>query len=213
MKEFYEIYFETGDKEAYIGYLDNFEDGKGHYCPVWNAEDYKKAVKDKRFFESTDDIGFITCMMTEENLAKDRRRKVYFCGKFIIWHIPERTGEHYLVYNRMAHEGQPGYSEKAHAVPHKEPGAPEEMSEWVNHYQFNKFVDGTYEAELDEAWYWGGSHTDGGTINREIPDYWQDLPYDEFLENVVTIAAASHYLFTADDLRACEGLKEFFGYC
>ena len=32
------------------------------------------------------------------------------------------------------------------------------------------------------------------------------------LERVITLAAATHYGFTADDLKAREGLKEFLGF-
>ena len=52
----------------------------------------------------------------------------------------------------------------------------------------------------------------GGTINKEIPEEWFELPYEEFLENVVSLAAAAHYGFTADMLMKKDGLKEFFGY-
>ena len=41
---------------------------------------------------------------------------------------------------------------------------------------------------------------------------WFTLPYDDFLGHVVTLAAASHYGFTADDLKQKKGLKEFLGY-
>ena len=77
---------------------------------------------------------------------------------------------------------------------------------------FNKMDDGTFEAELDEQWCWGGGHNDGGTIHTEIPEEWQELPYDEFLEMVVTLAAAAHYGFTPEILKSRKGLKEFFGY-
>ena len=45
-----------------------------------------------------------------------------------------------------------------------------------------------------------------------IPKEWFDLPYDEFLERVITLAAAKHYGFTPDDLKEKKGLKEFFGF-
>jgi hypothetical protein len=38
------------------------------------------------------------------------------------------------------------------------------------------------------------------------------LPYDEFLEKVVTLASASYYGFTAEILKNVEGLKAFFGF-
>ena len=86
------------------------------------------------------------------------------------------------------------------------------MREWCSWYAFNKMDDGTYEAELDEAWWWGGGHNDGGTIRREIPEEWFELPYEEFLDNVVGLAAAWHYGFTVEILLEREGLREFFGY-
>ena len=83
------------------------------------------------------------------------------------------------------------------------------MREWCSWYAFNKMDDGTYQAELDEAWCWGGSHNDGGTIRREIPEEWLDLPYDDFLKEVVRIASAAHYGFTPELLKERAGLKEF----
>ena len=41
---------------------------------------------------------------------------------------------------------------------------------------------------------------------------WFALSYDEFLEHVITLAAAKHYGFTVDDLKKKKGLKDFFGY-
>ena len=38
------------------------------------------------------------------------------------------------------------------------------------------------------------------------------LSYDDFLEHVITLTAATHYGFTVDDLKEREGLKEFFGF-
>ena len=38
------------------------------------------------------------------------------------------------------------------------------------------------------------------------------LSYDEFLERIITLAAATHYGFTVDDLKGKEGLKEFLGF-
>ena len=42
------------------------------------------------------------------------------------------------------------------------------MEEWANHYCFSLKEDGTYEAELNEAWD-EGSHYGGETINVAIP--------------------------------------------
>ena len=117
----------------------------------------------------------------------------------------------FMVYDRMARKGAPDYSPKPHSAPHYEGRFIEGMEEWANHYCFNKKEDGTYEAELDEAWY-EGSHNGGGTIRVDIPKEWFDFTYDDFLEHIVTLSSASHYGFTADDLKEKRGLKEFFGF-
>ena len=114
--------------------------------------------------------------------------------------------EKFYIYRRDARKGSPAYSPKPHSAPHYEG-----MEEWASWYCINKKDDGTYEAELDEAWT-EGSHYGGGTITADIPKEWFTLPYDDFLGHVVTLAAASHYGFTADDLKQKKGLKEFLGY-
>lgn len=121
--------------------------------------------------------------------------------------------ETFLVYSQRAVEGEKGYSARDHSAPHKE-GLKNTSGreEWVLHYSFNKRADGSYDAELDQAWYWGGSHLDGGQVNRTIPKQWFDLTYDEFLENVITLCGAARYKFTVEDLKEQDGLKEFFGY-
>ena len=121
--------------------------------------------------------------------------------------------EKLMIYRRSAKKGEAGYSEREYSAPHYEgEKTPEGMQEWVSWYCFNKRDDGKYEAELDEAWYGGYGHNDGGTICTEIPEEWLNLPYDEFLERVITLSAASHYGFTAADLKGKPGLKEFFGF-
>ncbi len=57
-----------------------------------------------------------------------------------------------------------------------------------------------------------GMNNGGGTICVDIPQEWFRLSYDVFLERVITLAAASHYGFTVDDLKEKKGLKEFFGF-
>ena len=52
----------------------------------------------------------------------------------------------------------------------------------------------------------------GGTIRLEVPEAWLDLPWEDFTERLVTLAAAAHYGFTPEDLREKAGLKAFFGY-
>lgn len=210
--EEYEVMIYKNEKIEQVGIVRLEEDGTGYYKLYMLAEDKIRKLTDNEWFYKfrSDNMDVVRNMLTEENLQKNRRRAVYYCDEFIFIRHPRLTGEHYLVYSRSAKEGQPGYSEKDHSVPHNEPGA-NDMKEWINYYRFNKFDDGTYEAEIDEAWYCGGSHTDGGTVHLEIHDTWQDLPYDEFLAKVVK-TGGSYYLFTADDLKACKGLKKFFGY-
>ncbi len=118
----------------------------------------------------------------------------------------------FYIYRRNARKGEPDYSPKPHSAPHcLGDRMVEGMEEWASWYCFNKRDDGTYEAELDEAWN-EGSHNGGGTICVDIPPKWFSLPYHEFLERVVTLAAARHYGFTTDDLKERDGLKAFFGF-
>ena len=108
-------------------------------------------------------------------------------------------------------KGEATYSPKSHSAPHFEGHYVEGIEEWASWYCFNKKEDGTYEAELDEVWD-EGSHYGGGTINVDIPKEWFALSYDDFLEHVITLAAAKHYGFTVNDLKDKEGLMEFFGF-
>ena len=119
--------------------------------------------------------------------------------------------EKFMIYRRDAKKGEATYSPKSHSAPHFEGHYVEGLEEWASWYCFNKKEDGTYEAELDEAWD-EGSHYGGGTIDVDIPKEWFALSYDEFLERVITLSAATHYGFTVDDLKDKEGLKEFFGF-
>ena len=119
--------------------------------------------------------------------------------------------EKFMIYRRDAKKGEATYSPKSHSAPHFVGHYVEGMEEWASWYCFNKKEDGSYEAELDEAWD-EGSHYGGGTIDVDIPKEWFALSYDDFLEHVITLAAATHYGFTVDDLKDKEGLKEFFGF-
>ena len=119
--------------------------------------------------------------------------------------------EKFMIYRRDAKKGEATYSPKSHSAPHFEGHYVEGMEEWASWYCFNKKEDGTYEAELDEAWN-EGSHNGGGTINVDIPKEWFALSYVDFLEHVITLAAAKHYGFTVDDLKERKGLKQFFGF-
>ena len=151
--------------------------------------------------------------INDANRVRGRKRIIYRSGALSLEREPQETDERFSVYRRSAEEGEPDYSSLPHDAPHYEGGKqPEGMREWASWYAFNKMDDGTYQAELDEAWWWGGGHNDGGTIRREIPEEWFELPYEEFLSNVVTLAAAAHYGFTAEMLKEKSGLKEFFGF-
>ena len=159
------------------------------------------------------EIPYFKKILTEENRVPGKKKPVYKVGSMTIERIPEETDERFMVYRVDAKEGEPAYSPKKHDAPHYEgPKTPEGMREWATWYSFEKMDDGTYRASLDESWWWGGGHNDGGTIHTPIPEEWHELPYEEFLENVVTLSAASHYGFDAEELLEKEGLKEFFGY-
>jgi|GEM_PF-1001293 hypothetical protein len=202
-----------------IGFYFIFNDGRHCYVPSEpDIKKYKKYVKHKRFFsEASSDgpIDFIEAMMQEKYLDRSYGPKTYFYGPYEIDRVPERSKkaeDNYLVFKDMAKEGEPGYSTVNHVVPHCEGNGPTGINEWVRYYSFHKMDDGSYEAELDEAWYWGGSHGDGGVLTHDIPDAWFDLPYEEFLEKVLTLTAAGHFLFTVEELLSKPGLKKFFGY-
>ena len=196
-------YYVSGDSASYT---------TGWGCP-WDLEKELKELKLDKNKESKKPIKFFTDIIKEENRVPGRRRRIYKAGPVTLERSPRDTGESYSVYRRSAEKGEPDYSPLPHDAPHNEgPHTPKDMREWASWYCFNKMDDGTYEAELDEAWWWGGGHNDGGTIRREIPEEWFELPYMEFLENVVTLSAAAHYGFTAEQLLKKKGLKEFFGF-
>ena len=119
--------------------------------------------------------------------------------------------EKFMIYRRDAKKGEATFSPKSHSAPHFAGHYVKGMEEWASWYCFNKKEDGSYEAELDEAWD-EGSHYGGGTIDVDIPKEWFALSYNDFLEHVITLAAAKHYGFTVDDLKDKEGLEEFFGF-
>ena len=119
--------------------------------------------------------------------------------------------EKFMIYRRDARRGSSDYSPKPHSAPQFVGHYVEGVEEWASHYCINKRDDGKYEAELDEAWP-EGSHNGGGTICVDIPQEWFSLSYDEFLERIITLAAASHYGFTVDDLKEKKGLKRFLGF-
>ena len=62
-----------------------------------------------------------------------------------------------MIYRRDAKKGEATCSPKSHSAPHFVGHYVEGMEEWASWYCFNKKEDGSYEAELDEAWN-EGSH-------------------------------------------------------
>ena len=200
-----------------IGYYHTLSDNTVRYwtangCP-WDIEEELKKYGLEKEIEAEDPLPIFTELTQEKNRVPGRRKRIYVSGPFRIERKSEETDERFSVYRRNAEKGDPDYSPLAHDAPHYEgPHTPKDMREWANWYAFIKMDDGTYQAALDEAWWWGGSHNDGGTIHADIPDEWQDLPYDEFLENVITLAAAKHYGFTVEMLKERDGLKKFFGF-
>ena len=200
-----------------IGYYYTYEDGTAAYstaygCP-WDIEDELKVLCLDQDLKSTKPLRIFTDLIDDTNRVPGRKRIIYQEGPLKLERKPQKTTQHFYVYRRSAEKGDPDYSPLPHDAPHYEgPHTPEGMREWASWYVFNKLDDGTYEAELDEAWWWGGGHNDGGTIRNEIPEEWFALPYEEFLANVVRLSAASHYGFTKEMLMEKEGLKEFFGF-
>ncbi len=204
-------------KEEYLGSYYFFSGGSISYSVTsYLPDEWKKdpalegLLKD---IEQKRPLRSLERLISEDKRVPGLRKAVYTDGDLRLERIAQETGEKFLIYRRSAQKGEEGYSERDRSAPHDEgPKTPEGMKEWASWYCFNKMDDGTFEAELDEAWWWGGGHNDGGTIRTAIPEDWHSLPYDEFLEHVITLAAAAHYGFTADELKEKQGLKSFFGF-
>ena len=199
-----------------VGYYFKYDKDYAFSSYFSYVKKHKKDIKEKgldKDIDSKEPIEQIEKMIVPENRVGEQKQDVFKDGIFTVIRIPRQTDERYVVYRASAEKGEEGYSKTKHVVPHYEgPDTPEGMNEWASWYIFYKMDDGTYEAELDEAWFWGGSHNDGGTINAPVPEEWFNLPYDEFLENVLTLAHAAHYGFTVEGLKKKKGLKEFFGF-
>ncbi len=211
--------FEVLYKDRLVGHYWRLSDGSCSYSVYsCDSEDLRNDLREYRLDKDRKTkrpMKPFSEIIREANRVPGRRQHIYVQGPITLCRIPNETGEKFWVYRRSAEKGEPGYEEggKDHSAPHYEgPHTPEGMREWCSWYCFNKMDDGTFEAELDEAWWWGGGHNDGGTIRRPIPEEWFELGCDEFLERVVTLCAAKHYHFEAEDLRAKEGLLEFFGF-
>ena len=200
-----------------IGYYSVFSDHTVSYytaygCP-WDIDKELKAFNLDLDQEHVEPIPCLKALINDQYRLKNRKRMIYQDGMLTLIRSPQETDERYSIYRRSAEPTDPDYSPLPHDAPHYEgPHTPKDMREWASWYAFNKMDDGTYQAELDEAWWWGGGHNDGGTIRTEIPEEWFTLPYPEFLKHVVSLSAASHYGFTTEMLLEKEGLKEFFGY-
>ncbi|MBQ5951571.1 MAG: hypothetical protein IJL66_05470 [Lachnospiraceae bacterium] len=200
-----------------VGNLYVFTDGTCTYNTAWGSPwDIETELKEMRLDKSRKGKRLVkpfSEIIGDAFRVPGTRKIIYEDGPLRLEREPRETGEKYFVYKRGAEKGEPWYSPLPHDAPHREgPHTPEGMREWASWYVFNRMDDGTFQAELDEAWWWGGGHNDGGTIRNLIPEEWMELPYREFLENVVCLSAAKHYGFTAEMLFAKEGLREFFGF-
>ena len=209
----YHVYY----KDKTVGYYYVSDDGTiRYYLAYGNPFDMEKELKELELTEELVDVKplkVFSDLIKDEYRVKGRKKIIYENGPLRIERETRETDESYSVYRRNAEKGEEDYSDLPHDAPHHEgPNTPEGMREWASWYAFNKMDDGTYEAELDEAWWWGGGHNDGGTIRTPIPEEWFELTYDEFLERVVTLSAAAHYGFTPEILKKRKGLKEFFGF-
>lgn len=212
IKDDYSVYY----KDSCIASYYVFNDGNACYSTSeysfigLEKEDIPAIFK--RNAERKGTVPFMAEIIAERNRVQGMKRPIYRSGDITVKRIPKETGEKFWIYKRSAEKGEEGYSEKGYSTRHYEgPHTPEDMKEWASWYCFNKMDDGTYEAELDEAWCWGGGHNDGGTIHADIPEERFALPYDEFLKNVVTLAHAAHFGFTSEELKRKKGLKKFFG--
>ncbi len=200
-----------------IGNYCVFDDDTVSFCTSWGSpwdigEELAALGLDKKK-EHIRSIKALAVLINDSKRVPGRKRVIYRDGPLSLERRPRQTDERYSVYRRGADEGDPDYSPLPHDAPHREgPNTPKDMREWASWYAFNKMDDGTYEAELDEAWWWGGGHNDGGTMHSEIPEEWFTLPYDDFLCNVVRLSAAAHYGFTPQMLKRKPGLREFFGF-
>ncbi len=216
MKHILEIYEVFYDGKT-IGYYHIFDDGTVMYrVALGSPQDMEQELKElglDKEQEREQPIRIFAEMINDKNRVGGRKRVIYQAGLLKLERKPKETNERFSVYRRSAEEGEPDYSPFPHDAPHYEGSkSTEGMREWASWYAFNKLDDGTYEAELDEAWCWGGGYNEGGTIHREIPEEWFELSYEDFLCHVVTLSAASHYGFTAEMLKEKEGLREFFEF-
>ncbi|MBR0136965.1 MAG: hypothetical protein IJM15_00940 [Erysipelotrichaceae bacterium] len=205
----YTIYY----RDDIIGFYHVFTNGKTEFRPSVSEQELDEILSEAGLGSTKRIKSNLSKIIGDECRVKGLKKDIYEKGDLRIEREAKPTSERYSVYNRYAKKGAPDYDPDEHEAPHYEgPKTPEGMMEWTQWYAFVRMDDGTYQAQLDEAWCWGGSHYDGGTISVDIPEDWHNLPYEEFLKNVVTLAAASHYGFDAEYLLKKEGLREFFGF-
>ena len=210
--DLYDVRYQGKD----IGVYYVFSNASTEFAPGYFERDTVNAVLGphgiKGEMKRKGPIPFFAQVIRDENRLPGRKRPIYVSGDITLERRPNETGERFLVYSRSANKGSEAYSSEPHDAPHNEgPNTPEGMREWASWYAFEKMDDGTYRAELDEAWWWGGGHNDGGTIRTPIPEEWFSLPWKEFLDKVVDLSSARHYGFDAEHLKDRKGLKEFFG--
>ena len=211
IKEKYIVFY----KDSQVGMYYIYEDGKASYDTYSIPDEFSDELKALGLDKSTSGkrkLSLFKKIINDENLVSGTLKQIYQSGFIKIERIPKDVDK-FMIYQRSAKKGEAAYSAKDYSVPHMEGGRLiEGMDEWASWYCINKKDNGMYEAELDEAWYGGSGHYDGGTICTEVPEEWLLLPYDDFLKHLVTLSAASHYGFTADDLKEKKGLKEFLGF-
>ena len=208
--EEYYIYYEG----ARIGTYYVYEDGSSEFRAYRSLEplpEEAKALGLEKDRRGKARLPLFRAVIDKGERAPGTRKAVWRDGLLTMERVPKDIDK-FWVYRRSAKKGDADYSPKAHSVPHREGNRHVEgMEEWASWYAFNKKDDGMFEAELDEAWN-EGSHNGGGAIRTEVPEEWLDLPWEDFLERLVTLSAAAHYGFTPEDLRAKTGLKAFFGF-
>ena len=201
-----------GDRQ--IGSYYVFEDGSSEFRAFRSLEpppEEPAALGLTRDRRSKARLSLFKALQEKGERVPGTRKAVWRDGALTMERIPKDT-EKFYIYRRSAKKGDADYSPKAHSAPHRAGNrVVEGMEEWASWYAFNKKDDGMFEAELDEAWD-EGSHYGGGAIRVEVPEEWLDLPWEDFLERLVTLSAASRYGFTPEDLRERAGLKAFFGF-
>ena len=201
-----------GDRQIGSYYL--FEDGSSEFRAYRSLEPPPEApaalglTKDRR---SKSPLPPFKALQEKGERVPGTRKVIWRDGPLTMERVP-KDREKIYIYRRSARRGEEGYSPRDYTAPRSEgPGIPKGTAVWADWYAFTKKEDGMFEAELDEAWN-EGSHYGGGTIRAEVPEAWLDLPWEDFPERLVTLAAASSYGFTPEDLRAKAGLKAFFGF-